>query len=129
MVYKVSVSNVKNHTTKDGELRSTKKDITNIKKNIRKKVVLALCGVDGELFDLSLLNDLPFQLMPRVLELIQEHTIMRQDHYKYGDKKLEKEALSRLYHTLREWKLPLLFDSLHGLPIRRSKRKRGGSSR
>jgi len=44
---------------------------------IRKKVVLALCGVDGELFDLSHFNDLPLQLMPRVLELIQEHSSSR----------------------------------------------------
>ena len=48
-----------------------------IKQKIRKKVVLALCGVDGGLFDLSHLNDLPLKLMPRVLELIQEYTASR----------------------------------------------------
>ena len=48
-----------------------------IQQKIRRKVVLALCGFEGELFDLSHLNDLPLQLMPRVLELIQEHTEAR----------------------------------------------------
>jgi len=52
-------------------------DDISTKQKIRKKVVLALCGVDGELFDLSQLNDLPLPIMPRVLELIQEHTRMR----------------------------------------------------
>ena len=97
-----------------------------IKKKIRRKVVSALCGINGVLFDLGLLNDLPFQLMPRVLELIQEHTLVRNEHV--DDEQLKKEALSRVFHTLRGWELPLLFDNLHGLPTRRSKRKRGGSS-
>ena len=48
-----------------------------IQQKIRKKVVLAFCGVDGSLFDLSHFNDLPLKLMPRVLELIQEHTATR----------------------------------------------------
>jgi len=47
------------------------------KQKIRQKLVLALCGVDGSLFDLSHLNDLPLPLMPLVLELIQEHTTIR----------------------------------------------------
>ena len=88
---------------------------------------MALCGINGELFDLGLLNDLPFQLMPRVLGLIQEHTLVRNEHI--DDEQLETDALSRLFHILRAWQLPLLFDNLHGLPTRRSKRKRGGSSR
>ena len=45
-----------------------------ISQKIRRKVVLALCGTDGELFDLRHFNDIPLQLMPRVLELIQEHS-------------------------------------------------------
>ena len=94
-------------------------------------MALAICGVDGQLFDLGYLNDLPFQLMPRVLELVQEHTQFRLEEYKDSDddEQLEKDALSRLFHCLRGWQLPLLFDNLHGLPSRRSKRKRGVSSR
>ena len=80
-----------------------------IGQKIRKKVVLALCGVDGGLFDLSHFNDLPLQLMPRVLELIQEHTKYRS--YSSG-KQLEQDALSRLFPTLRGWELPLLFVNL-----------------
>jgi len=112
----------------DGEVFPTQ---TPIKEKIRKKVVLALCGVEGELFDLSLLNDVPLQLMPRVLELIQEHTTSRQLYCEDedDDEQLEKDALSRLFHILRAWELPLLFDNLHYLPTRRSKRKRGVSSR
>ena len=86
-----------------GELLPTRLPI---KKKIRQKVVLALCGVEGELFDLSLLNDLPLQLMPRVLELIQEHTRIRKMHYEDDDEQLEKDALSRLFHILRGWHLP-----------------------
>ena len=109
-----------------GELLPTRLPI---KKKIRNKVVLALCGVEGELYDLSLLDDLPLQLMPWVLELIQEHTRIRKMHYEDEDDQLEKDALSRLWHTLRGWHLPLLFDNLHGPPTRRCKRKRVASSR
>jgi len=105
-------------------------DDISTKQKIRKKVVLALCGVDGELFDLSHLNDLPLQLMPRVLELIQEHSwarvqavqtrpVLRKvlndlsiDLAQYRQKQLEKDVLSRLFHTLRGWELPLLFQNL-----------------
>ena len=116
----------------NGNLNGNGEDVsiqTPIEKKIRMKVVLALCRVDGGLFDLLLLDDLPLQLMPRVFELIQEHTVVRKDDHKYGNKKLEKEALSRLFHILRGWHLPLLFDNLHILPTRKSKRKRGVSSR
>lgn len=83
-----------------------------IQQKIRKKVVLALCRVDGGLFDLSHLNDLPLSLMPRVLEQIQEHTIIRRIKVKHALVQLEKDALSRLFHTLRGWELPLLFENL-----------------
>ena len=83
-----------------------------IQQKIRKKVVLALCGMDGELFDLSYLNDLPLQLMPRVLELIQEHTRTRTKACRNMAGQLEKDALSRLFHTLRGWELPFLFENL-----------------
>jgi len=104
---------------------------TSIVKRIRRKVILSLCRADGELFDLRILNDVPLQLMPCVLELIQEHTVVRKKICRYKDEEdqLEKDVLSRLFHVLRGWHLPLLFDNLHGLPTRRSKRKRGGSSR
>ena len=106
-------------------------DEISIQQKIRKKVVLALCGVDGGLFDLSHLNDLPLAVMPRVLELIQEHSEARTREFRrmpvpneildsmslsfeqYQRKLLEKDALSRLFHTLRGWELPLLFENLH----------------
>jgi len=103
-----------------------------IGQKIRKKVVLALCGVEGELFDLSHFNDLPLQLMPRVLELIQEHSQTRTEfrdmpvqflldmieesppnEARFHRKQLGKDALSRLFHTLRGWELPLLFENLN----------------
>jgi len=89
-----------------------------IQQKIRQKVVLALCGVDGELFDLSYLNNLPLGVMPRVLELIQEHTaIRRSKNTPWGSYQtpvqLKKDALTRLFHTLRGWELPLLFENLH----------------
>ena len=90
-----------------------------IKQKIRKKVVLALCGVDRGLFDLSYFNDLPLQLMPRVLELLQEHTMHRKIVVRSLPQRLighpnqlEIDALSRLFHTVRGWELPLLFENL-----------------
>ena len=107
-----------------------------IGQKIRKKVVLALCGVEGELFDLSHLNGLPLQLMPRVLELIQEHSQTRTedsdddeneehapDEARLHRKQLEKDALSRLFHTLRGWELPLLFENMN-TSVTSGKRKR-----
>ena len=74
----------------------------NIKQKIRQKVILALCGVDGSLFNLSYFNDLPLGVMPRVLELIQEHTTIRMARtVGWNKKKMERDALSRLFHTLR----------------------------
>jgi len=98
-----------------------------IGQKIRKKVVLALCRQDRELFDLSHFNDLPLQLMSRVLALIQEHAMYRRIAVDFASKELEKDALSRLFHTLKGWELPLLFESLHissnGAGTKRKRRK------
>ena len=92
---------------------------------IRKKVVLALCGVDGSLFDLSHFNGLSLPLMPRVLELIQEHSLTRRLACSIMSAgQLEKDALSRLFHTLRGWELPLLFENLSPKKGTAGKRKR-----
>ena len=93
-----------------------------IGEKIRKKVILALCMLDGELFDLSHFNNVPLQLMPRVLELIQEHTRHRTRRLSQAD--LDKEALSRLFHTLRGWKMPLLFENVRLSVSVGQKRKR-----
>jgi len=95
-----------------------------IKQKIRKKVVLALCGIDGELFDLSHFNNLPLQLMPRVLALIQEHSWSRVALVRSKPNQLERDALSRLLHTLRGWELPLLFENLSPKKGEVGKRKR-----
>ena len=100
-----------------------------IQQKIRMKVVLALCRQDGGLFDLSHLNDLPLGVMPRVLELIQEHTGARTEESRRPERgvKLEEDALSRLFHTLRGWELPLLFENLRASSVAKGttgKRKR-----
>jgi len=97
-----------------------------IQQKIRMKVILALSGVDGSLFDLSHFNDLPLQLMPRALELIQEHTIHRTRAVTVRrlPRQLEKDALSRIFHTLRGWELPLLFENLSPKKETVGKRKR-----
>ena len=77
----------------------------------------------GGLFDLSHFNDLLLQLMPRVLELIQEHTTTRR-RSRNTPIQLEKDALSRLFHTLRGWELPLLFENLHRPSANGGKRKK-----
>lgn len=95
---------------------------------IRKKVILALSGLDGELFNLHYFNDLPLQLMPRVLELLQEHAEFR--IRRYCEFHLEIEALSRLFHTLRGWELPLLFENLSPVAATETrKRKMRGARR
>lgn len=93
-----------------------------IQQKIRVKVVLALCRQDGELFDLSHFNDLPLGVMPRVLELIQEHTAMRR--IACNENQLKIDALSRLFHTLRGWELPLLFENLNRPSTNNSTMKR-----
>jgi len=97
-------------------------DHLSIRRKIREKVVLALCGVDGCMFDLSHFNDLPLQLMPRVLELIQKHSWMRCIAVDY--KQLRNDSLSRLFHTLRGWELPLLFNNLSPANETMGERKR-----
>ena len=103
-------------------------DDISVKQKIRKKVVLALCGVEGGLFDLSHFNDLPLGVMPRVLELIQEHTDMRtkvcHTHARRMPDQLEKDALTRLFLTLRGWELPLLFENLNRSSTNAGKRKK-----
>ena len=116
-------------------LPSLEREVLNINRNfsglsiqqrIRKKVVLALCRQDGGLFDLSHFDDIPLQLMPRVLELIQEHTENRTEAVRSRPVQLEKDALSRLFHILTGWELPLLFENLRGPSAKGSlgKRKR-----
>ena len=109
-----------------GVLEINEMDIS-IGQKIRKKVILVLCGVDGSLFDLSHLNDISLQLMPRVLELIQEHTQIRTR--RCDENQLEKDALSRLFHTLRGWELPLLFENLSPNKGAARKRKRKATRR
>jgi len=128
-------------------LRINKEDYS-IGQKIRKKVVLALCGPNRELFDLAFLNGMPLELMPRMLELIQEYGRTRTEAFRCmmpdgredevleaidryigpwpSSKQLEKEALSRLYHTLRGWELPSLFVNLNTPPanVTTEKRKR-----
>lgn len=101
-----------------------KQDALNIQQKIRKKLVLALCCVDGSVLDLSHLNDLPLQLMPRVLELIQKHTDARTRAVQKMPLQLKKDALSRLFHTLRGWELPSLFENLGSPSAKRVSRKR-----
>ena len=102
-------------------------DISTLQK-VRKKVVLALCGVNGGLFDLSYFNSLPLELMPRVLQLLQEHSEYRthvcNTDASLGIKQLEKDALTRLFHTLRGWELPLLFENLSRPTAKAVTRKR-----
>ena len=106
----------------------TNKDCS-IQQKMRMKVVLALCGVEGELFDLFLLDDIPLQLMPHVLELIQEYSTSRYMQCDYDD--LERDALSRLFHTLRGWELPSLFIHLNSptASMTTGKRKRRNTRR
>lgn len=103
-----------------------KKKSMSIQQKIRKKVVLALCGCRSkvELFDLSHFNDLPLQVMPRVLELIQEHSKKRTKLYLKKPEQLEKDALTRLFHTLRGWELPLLFENIRRPSLEGSGKKR-----
>ena len=66
--------------------------------------------------------------------ILQEHTDARtqavrirpvpQEGPMYDLVQLEKDALSRLFHTLRGWELPLLFENLKSPSAYSGKRKR-----
>jgi hypothetical protein len=111
----------------DREVLDINKEEATIEQKIRKKVVLALCGLDGSLFDLSHFNDIPLQLMPRVLELIQQHSAGRNNMC--SEMQLEKDSLSRLYHTLKGWEMPSLFVNLRFSPAKAATRKRRRNGR
>ncbi|KAL9186931.1 hypothetical protein ACHAXT_010651 [Thalassiosira profunda] len=91
-----------------------------VKEKIRKKVVLALC--QGSIFDLGRFNSVPFQLIPLVLKLIQENTAFRAQNE--SQHTLSRDALSRVFHTLRGWKMPSLFVNLRNPHEASRKRKR-----
>lgn len=99
-----------------------------VEQKIRKKAILTLCGVDSALFDLGYLNGFPLQLIPNVLELLQKHTEVRTD--RCSTDQLQKDSFSRVFHTLRGWEMPLLFEkrslatSVTGKRKRRSMRRR-----
>lgn len=141
-------SNIAHRPPLEKEVLRINKEDYSIGQKIRKKVVLALCGPNRELFDLAFLNGMPLELMPRMLELIQEYGRTRTEAFRCmmpdgredevleaidryigpwpSSKQLEKEALSRLYHTLRGWELPSLFVNLNTPPanVTTEKRKR-----
>lgn len=83
---------------------------------IRYKVVLALCQMNKELYDPRTFDDIPLELMPRVLELIQ----LEIGCNGYGEgitkvitkKRSSKEGdhLSKLYDAIHQWPaFPSLF--------------------
>jgi len=88
----------------------------------KSKVVVALCQAGGEQFDLGFFNDIPLELMPRVLRLVQYHSLCRLDQL--NRMQLDTEKLSRLFHNLRWWKLPLLFQNLARPKILSRKRRK-----
>merc|ERR1711957_444428 len=80
-------------------------------KIIRKKFVFALCRNPEVLLNLHHFGDFSLKLMPCVLELVQE-----QYDYQFmeaNEVEAERDALLRLFLTLKRWKMPLLFESVH----------------
>ena len=94
-----------------------------IDQNTRKKIVYALRIEPGLLFDLlRRLEEVPLGLAPRILALIQEQVF-----YSPWSSKATG-ALSRLFLTLRGWRMPVFFEG--AAPPRKGakrKRKRGRS--
>ena len=102
----------RNHITNEKELRSINSlDITEGEK-IRLKVVFALFGLAPDLFDPRSFDDVPLELMPRLLEIAQQELGFKG----YGKGVVKRKSrgktidptLRRIFQVFTEWHTPLL---------------------
>ena len=78
---------------------------------IRYKVVLALFSMNSDLFHPRSFDDVPLELMPRLLELVQQEIGFNGFGKGIAEKSTEKQStreLRRLYQVVTEWNTPEL---------------------
>jgi len=78
---------------------------------IRYKVVLALFSMNKDLFHPRSFDEVPLELMPRLLELVQQEIGFNGFGEGIAEKSTEKQStreLHRLYQVVTEWNTPLL---------------------
>lgn len=104
---------------------------------IRYKVVLALFGSNKELFNCRNFDDVPLELMPRLLELVQQeigyHGFGKGDvvyEMKRRSRGVVDPTLQRVYEVVQGWNAPLLFSRGAGeLPGPGRKSKKSAKSK
>ena len=94
---------------------------------IRYKVVLALCVLNKDLYDPRSFNDIPLELMPKLLELLQQEVGCKgfgEGIVKSVRKRNTINRLSNLYEAIHQWPaFPSLFSRGPGKLKRKRKRK------
>ena len=115
--------------TRENELRNINR-LENDGEKIRYKVVLALCVLNRDLYDPRSFDDVPLEIMHKVLELVQQEIGCKG----YGRgivpsvRKISKTKtlrLSRLYEIIHQWPaLPSLFSRGVGKKKRKKSSKR-----
>jgi len=110
----------------EGELGNIN-SLDNEGEKIRYKIVLALCQMNKELYDPKMFDDIPLELMDKVLELVQLEIGCK--GYGKGIVKSVKKRntinrLSNIYETIHQWPdFPSLFSRGPGKKKRKPKRK------
>ena len=109
-------------------------------RKVRLKVVLALNETNTDLFDTNAFQDIPLELMPRVLELVQQDVSCYKENVQLVKKEPKKQknrgyyrvgptadpdsALNRIHSIVSTWNSPLLFT--RGSGVLKAKKKATG---
>jgi hypothetical protein len=107
-------------------------------KKVRLKVLLAMNETNKDLYDPSSFADVPLELMPRLLEMVQQDIKYNKDDVNLVAKKPKKQqrwyrrqtsdpdsSLNRLYEVITSWNTPLLF--ARGAGVLKAKKKRNAN--
>lgn len=119
---------LKNHITNEVEIRNINMLDVSEGEKIRLKVVFAMFTLETELFTPRAFEDIPLELMPRLLEIAQQEIGFK--GYGKGVTKrksrgrgVEDPTLQRMYDVIMGWNTPQLFIRGAG-KLRKKKRKR-----
>ena len=118
----MNFGNYKNSITFDEELRNINSPKISEAKKIHYKVMLALFGMNTELFCPHTFDELPLELMPRLLDIAQKeigYNGFGLEELQVVEKKRKRGEvdpfLNRVFQLIKGWNMPLLFNvSLYG---------------
>ena len=114
-----------NYSTKEDEMKNINAlALEDEGKKIRYKVVLALFTTNPNLFNPRGFDDVPLELMPRLLEIAQQD--LGHDGFGLEIRKWcgRNPALSRIFEVMMGWNTPLLFVRGPGKLPRKKKQQR-----